>query len=486
MTPWLIALLLVAAAVSGSAVGVWLKFRRDFEDRSFGRFFEFAREYISNKWRKKPDFWSILRQLIRFALERRLNLRLAAQARAERERSERRRAKLHETLRPWFGTTLEELWHREAWEPTGFLFWGGASSLEKAAQTEGLELFEAGSPEAGIRGTRNVLWIETPPANWNDLKASLPSCELVRLPSAPQHAIALLDSAGFAPLTGNRPEFYFKAHAVSMATLGTYGQFGNQLIQYAFLRAYARRFHARPQSPAWVGQLLFGLSDAAPNPDLPRVEEWKMPQSFEHRTEPLLDRDLAGYFQYGTAFYRPEREFIRSLYRPVEKVRERLQPGLDRLRASAQTVVGLHLRASTWDCGHSVFFIAPPEWYLAWLREIWPTLERPALFVATDVPEKILPHFEEFKPFTSKTLGASLPEAAFYPDFYFLTRCDWLAISNSTFSFTASLLADRGHGFMRPDKVLKKLVPYDPWDSLPLLQQRCEDPEEVAAPGGMV
>ena len=71
-------------------------------------------------------------------------------------------------------------------------------------------------------------------------------------------------------------------------------------------------------------------------------------------------------------------------------------------------------------------------------------------------------------------------------DWLALAACDALAISNSTFGFTASLMAQRAQEaaeddgaaagaappaahFVRPCWLAGRLVPYDPWDARPVL-----------------
>jgi hypothetical protein len=61
--------------------------------------------------------------------------------------------------------------------------------------------------------------------------------------------------------------------------------------------------------------------------------------------------------------------------------------------------------------------------------------------------------------------------AEFLVDFFALCRADRLAISNSTFSFVASMLNEGAAECMRPDPKLQALVPYDPWDAEILLDR---------------
>ena len=114
---------------------------------------------------------------------------------------------------------------------------------------------------------------------------------------------------------------------------------------------------------------------------------------------------------------------------------------------------------------YGYYFVAPPEWYKEWLRGFWETLEEPVLFIASDEPEKAVGDFLEYDPVTAKDLGAILPEADFFPDFYLLSQCDAVAISNSSFSFAACMLNQRARFFFRPLLGEKKLIPFDPWNS---------------------
>jgi hypothetical protein len=73
--------------------------------------------------------------------------------------------------------------------------------------------------------------------------------------------------------------------------------------------------------------------------------------------------------------------------------------------------------------------------------------------------------------------GVALPEAPFYLDFSLLGTCDVLAISNSTFSFAASMLSDRGKSFFRPHIPTQKLIPFDPWNAEVLPVETEHSPE---------
>lgn len=53
-----------------------------------------------------------------------------------------------------------------------------------------------------------------------------------------------------------------------MRLLGTNGRFGNQLLQYAFLRLYADGHGLSCQTADWIGRDLFDLDDPFPAADL--------------------------------------------------------------------------------------------------------------------------------------------------------------------------------------------------------------------------
>lgn len=98
------------------------------------------------------------------------------------------------------------------------------------------------------------------------------------------------------------------------------------------------------------------------------------------------------------------------------------------------------------------------------------------LFLRSDELERVLPAFAKFAPVTCNDLSIVLPEplqamnAEFYIDFFMLSQCDVVGISNSIFSFAACLLNERGQQFFRPCwDFSTKFVQFDPWDSLPLL-----------------
>ncbi len=261
---------------------------------------------------------------------------------------------------------------------------------------------------------------------------------------------------------------------ITMSTLGSNGRFGNQIFQYAFIKIYAKNHQLELQTQQWIGQYLFGHQEHTISHNLPKIQDpynqfINLAKSLtDDSIESYANVDFWGYFQYHTSYYAPHKEYFCSLFQPILEVKINLHLAVQALRAKGKTLVGLHLRRG--DYGYDEFFIAPNEWYKAWLREIWSSLEQPILFIASDEIDKVIDDFREYSPITSRDLGIEFSQADFYPDFYFLSQCDIVAISNSSFSFAACMLNEKGSLFVRPHLLQEKLVPFDPWNDYPILR----------------
>jgi hypothetical protein len=313
---------------------------------------------------------------------------------------------------------------------------------------------------------------------------------------------------------------------VSMVCLGRHGRWGNTLMQYVFLRTFALKHSLRCETPKWVGTHLFGLADPPvrhcySNVVIDNISkiydpdnhfDWPMSKSQQrawylaktlgrnpfqiHVTSqkdhegtrlPFLNADLEGLFMIHTGHLKNRRKYLRSLIKPCPDIQYFLKPCVERLRARGKTLIGVHLRREdfiTSAMGQNFELVTPVSTYIRWLKSIWASLSEPILFISSDDIDSVMSAFADFNPITSKDLYAEIPPymkaldlspnqlvqtVDFFPDWYLLTQCDILAISNSTFSFTAAMFSEHGYMFMRPTFNDKELVPFDPWDSEPLL-----------------
>lgn len=261
---------------------------------------------------------------------------------------------------------------------------------------------------------------------------------------------------------------------VSLSTLGHNGRFGNQLLQYAFVRLYAQEHGLVAQVPDWIGRDLFDLDDPFPERRLPVVEEAHTDvfASLNRQSDRVFANcDLYGYFAGHSGRWRRPDGF-RALFSPAAKLRQPLGRALEQVSARGRTLVAMHLRRG--DFGARGYWIAPTSWYREWLKGLWGQLDAPVLYIATDDPS-VIGDFSDFSPLHDAGLGVDLPGAGFYLDHFLLSRAHHLGISNSTFSFTAAMLNVRSRSFWRPDPQLRQMTPFDPWNAELSLACRPDD-----------
>ncbi len=336
-------------------------------------------------------------------------------------------------------------------------------------------------------------------------------------------------TAPWDELTGALPADGPSEPTLTMACLGHQGSWGNAVLQYVFLRCFSRAQGFHWQTPRWIGSAILDQADPplsfrppvvvgdgfsahcavfdrqAPfDRDLLRAQHLAATRgrrylllrqpalaSSDDLDWPFRHADLEGFFFARGGALAPHRELVQSLFRPAPAIAERAQAAVATLRAAAGTLVGIHVRRSdflTSGLVQSFELVTPTATYREWLDGIWPSLDRPRLLVCSDSPGEVLPAFARYQPITAAELGFTIdglvaPEEhawsrgdhgvarapGFYPDWYLLSQCDMVAISNSSFSFSACLANARARRFMRPTFPTGALERFDPWQSEPLL-----------------
>ena len=224
-----------------------------------------------------------------------------------------------------------------------------------------------------------------------------------------------------------------------------------------------------------------------------------------------------GWFQFSTSAFALHKRRFTQLLAPRTEVEPLLQAVID-TAGHGQPLHGIHLRcgegftaleddspvAAPAECwsppdgllhnslaasttgawrDEGVFWSAPEGWYCEDLQR---RPEQPVLLftdgkapltalraLGARTPAEAAPH--QYAALVAGLGGGEL--AATQADWLLMTRCGSLAISNSTFSFSASMLASaRAPGcdfdaMMRPCPLARMLVPFDPWDSQPTLKK---------------
>jgi len=258
---------------------------------------------------------------------------------------------------------------------------------------------------------------------------------------------------------------------IRVAHQGT-GKLGNEFFWYVFGKTYARRHGLELEVSPWMGNALFGTNDPAPGADaLPCIyekSEHGVDDTIIPHAPPFANVSFVGYFQYHTAYYAPDREHICSLFAPRPEIAALVAPGWRRLRERGGTAVVIHLRRR--DYGFLYHYRTPTKWYLDLLEKIWPGLDRPFLYVASDEIDAVIGDFARYAPASAADLAPPLPAHDFYRDFYALQHADVVLIPNSTFSFAAAMLNRGLQASYRSLLPGRRFVPFDPWNSKPLEQ----------------
>lgn len=301
---------------------------------------------------------------------------------------------------------------------------------------------------------------------------------------------------------------------ITNSTIGdseNFGRFGNQLLQYIFLKVYAKMHGLEVQTRSWLGQQLYGLKDPEVTVQLPKITDINFNEptrskefysedvhrAYQNGTDELVGKDVIGYFQFHTSHHAKEKEYIRSLFKLRADYQEHLDKYIAQLRQNDRTIIVVQIRM-----GDLVYLGRPyakPEWYLEWLDKNWSKFHNPVLYIASDSLDVVLPRFEKYKPVSIRDfqeLRAEFPKvendgpdlsnvkpgeklvfppnaiypekvSGFYPDFHVVMNADVVLVAPSTWTTVLSMLNERAKVFMRADLEKEVLVPFDPWNIRP-------------------
>jgi hypothetical protein len=224
---------------------------------------------------------------------------------------------------------------------------------------------------------------------------------------------------------------------IAFPKLGTQGRLGNQMFQYAFLRISARRLGTRFQCPAWIGDRIFCLDDAAERVDAPPVldKTYRQPDEnvgFEPGALRVEDgTEVSGYFQ--SERYFADEAAVRRWYRFREDAVAAAEVRFAHVDWSDS--VGLHLRFGD-KLRDPRFYQPRRRYYLDALSGRVP--RRAHVLVFSDEPCRARLH-----------LGAIGANAIFvegnaaHEDLHLMSRCRDFIASSSTLSWWGAWLNPR-------------------------------------------
>ncbi len=280
---------------------------------------------------------------------------------------------------------------------------------------------------------------------------------------------------------------------LTMRRFGDMGRWGNQLLQYAALTAYAKERGAEFLHPPWLGESVFsGVERAKPVSErLPQYTERydENGQPVAPEGDELLGRDFHGWAQWHTSWWTPTRREVWRQYELNERWRERMAPALEAV--GRRNLVGVHLRRGDYGQGLPWDAITPTSAYLAWLERHWAKFKNPLLFVASE-DRALVRDFAAYEPQTVESLGVALEAKPyplfnyldedlrggaahrldFLPEWILLGHCGVLLAANSTFSFTAALWGPKTPLLFRPNGATGEFQYESPWNTWPLRKDR--------------
>lgn len=252
---------------------------------------------------------------------------------------------------------------------------------------------------------------------------------------------------------------------LTMASLGSYGRFAQTVNEYVAVRLYAEKYGMEFLTPDWVGHAFFSLDDPRLDPSvLPEFQGWlqkrkDFARGFDGRVaDPFRDRDLFLGGSPINPMLKERRADILSWLTPRPCWDRFLEPPVEALHRRGRTLVAVHIRQTDWWNQD----YTPLSLYLDWLDGLWPTLEDPVLFVATDEPS-VVPEFARFNPTTPADFPVRWEGLEYLQDFHVMTRADILAISTGSFAATAAALNPSPRLLLHPAEGNRGLVPFEAW-----------------------
>jgi len=250
---------------------------------------------------------------------------------------------------------------------------------------------------------------------------------------------------------------------ITMSELGYHGRFGDQLIQYMRLKLYAKRYNLFVQCPDWIGRYLFsGCNDPFISKVLPSISPMDPDfiKSMSENSSFFKNFDLMAGIGTSYSLTSDERKYLRNLFEPAHIWKDTLDQAYKNLHQKGQTIVTLHLRRG--DFVRKGCWVPKNEMYIDWLKQIWPDLKNPVLYIASDEIKKVIDDFKEFKPYSSEDICKNIIGAEFFVDFHIIKNSHIIATSHSNFSYTASWLNTNGFYFVRPVPKKNILEEFDP------------------------
>ena len=269
-----------------------------------------------------------------------------------------------------------------------------------------------------------------------------------------------------------------------------FGRFGNQLFKYFFLKIAAQELGCELRHPDWLGRLVFDtpMTPAVElQPDAEMVIQPPLDHTMEIEDALQFIRDkkasgtraleVKGYFQFHSSMFEKYRALFFKTFQISSSITAQLDLALNQFNVDQRNVICVHIRRGDYlKYGDHHFFWSPSVEEILTSIKSMPQTNWPGAMVY--VCSDDLAHCKEVFDrsgvpyFTHENLFVDTdPTHQLTIDFAMLCTAGANVISNSSFSFFASMVNQNAKSFFRPSAQDHSLVPFKPWNSPVLLSK---------------
>jgi tetratricopeptide (TPR) repeat protein len=227
---------------------------------------------------------------------------------------------------------------------------------------------------------------------------------------------------------------------ITMNNLGLYGRFGHQIQYYLGIKLYAKRHNLYLEISDWVGRYFFkGCNDPFISTVLESIDSTE--PSFTCSIDGISPPPKKKFNLQGSCFQFPktleEKRAIQQILTPLNYWTKKLDNELNHLKFGKKTLLTIHMRRG--DFIKDGRFVPSSQLYLKWLEAIWPVLDNPVLYIASDEIESVKTDFCKYNPVIREDINLQFYFDDFFTDFYVISQSDIVVIGQSSFSRIAAL-----------------------------------------------
>ena len=264
-----------------------------------------------------------------------------------------------------------------------------------------------------------------------------------------------------------------------------FGRFGNQLFKFFFLKIVQKEFNCEIQYPDWLGNIAFNIPSknitilAEDTIIIPAINDYSLSNVLElirqKNNSGAHTIVLRGFFQFHTREYLKYKDLFYDTFQPNDFLFNQIEFMLDKI--DINNTISIHIRRGdylNYD-NNNLFWVTSMQSIFESLEDIKISTKGESLvYICSDDLKYCTSEFlnKNISHITCNNLFHYQEESVkILVDFILMTISNVNIISNSSFSFFASMLNKKSKIFLRPSPVKNILIPYDPWNSPILLSK---------------